>query len=395
MPAKPGSVLEVTRYFLRLGVIAFGGPAAHIAIMRRELAAQRKWATDAEIVDMIGVANLVPGPNSTEMAMHLGAKRAGWPGLWLAGLAFILPATAMTIALAWAYLRWGATPAGEGIILGVQPFMLAIIVQAIWGLKSAALKGAETFVLVFVVAFAAAVGAGEVPLIFGAGFAMLVLHVALSGLTSSSRATMPRLPRFLRGGKGPSRRDFAVAPIAAASALPGYSSWELFLVFLKIGGLLYGSGYVLLSFMQTELVTNRQWLTEQQLVHAISAGQFTPGPVFSTAGFAGYVIDGWRGAVLATLGIFLPSFLFVTVTYPLVPRLRRWKWTAPFLDGVNAAALALMAVVTIRLAQEVLDGWYTISLFALAAIVLLRFNPNSAWLALAGILAGLVYTAAT
>lgn len=393
-----GSVSEVARYFLRLGVIAFGGPAAHIAIMRRELAGQRKWTTDQELVDMLGVTNLIPGPNSTEMAMHLGAGRAGWRGLWVAGVAFILPATVLTIALAWAYVRYGSTPAGEGIILGVQPFMLAIIVQAIWGLKGAALKGVETFALVFIVAFAAAAGVTEVPLIFGAGFATLAIHGALHGLTRNSRKSMQDLPNGPRSGRRrmPFRRNFAIAPVAlAANGVPGYSPWELFLVFLKIGALLYGSGYVLLSFMQTEFVDHRAWLTQEQLIDTISAGQFTPGPVFSSAGFAGYLIDGWRGAVLATLGIFLPSFVFVTATHPLIPWLRRSKWAAPFLDGVNAAALALMVVVTVRLGLEVLDGWYTALLFGIGAAVLLRFNPNSAWFVLAGVVAGLAYTVVT
>jgi chromate transporter len=383
------------RYFLRLGVIAFGGPAAHVAIMRRELARDRKWATDQELVDMLGVANLIPGPNSTELAMHFGAKRAGWPGLWLAGIAFILPATIMTVALAWAYVRYGSTPAGEGILLGVQPFMLAIIVQAIWGLKGAALKGVETFALVFVVAFAGAAGVAEAPLIFGAGLAMLAVHAAVAALTRSGRAAAGELPdpRVNRKRRGPFRRNWALAPVGMFATAPGYSLSELFLAFLKIGALLYGSGYVLLSFMQTEFVENRGWLTEAQLVDAISAGQFTPGPVFSTAGFAGYVIGGWQGAAAATVGIFLPSFVFVTATHPLVDRLRRWRWTAPFLDGVNAAALALMVVVVVRLALEVLDGWYTASLFAAAAAVQVRFSPNSAWLVLAGITAGLLHAA--
>lgn len=394
---QPGSITEVARYFLRLGLIAFGGPAAHIAIMRRELVGQRKWTTDQDLVDMLGVTNLIPGPNSTEMVMHLGAERAGIRGLWVAGTLFLLPATAMTIALAWAYVRYGSTPAGEGIILGVQPFMLAIIVQAIWGLKGAALKGVETLILVVIVAFAAAAGVGEVPLIFASGFAMLALHAVLRAITRSSRESLAKTtgqPRPRR--RGPFKRNFAFAPfLAAAGTTAAPSAWEIFLVFLKIGSLLYGSGYVLLSFMQTEFIDHRGWLTQQQLIDAISAGQFTPGPVFSTAGFAGYLMDGWRGALLATVGIFLPSFVLVTATHPLVPRLRRSQWAAPFLDGVNAAALALMVVVTIRLGLEVLHGWYTVTLFVLGAIVLLRFSPNSAWFVLAGILAGLMYTAVT
>ena len=395
---RPGSVGEVARYFLRLGLIAFGGPAAHIAIMRRELVGQRKWTTDADLVDMLGVTNLIPGPNSTELVMHLGAERAGIKGLWVAGVLFLLPATTMTIGLAWAYVRWGSTPAGTGIILGVQPFMLAIIVQAIWGLKGVALKGVETFVLVIVVALAAAAGVGEVPLIFGAGFAMMAVHILVRLLTRSSRRSLAGTVGDARRGvrKGPFRRNLAVVPFAmATSGVAGVSAWEVFLVFLKIGALLYGSGYVLLAFMQTEFVDHRGWLTQKQLIDAISAGQFTPGPVFSTAGFAGYLLDGWRGALLATGGIFLPSFVFVTATHSLVPRLRRSGWAAPFLDGVNAAAVALMAVVTVRLGLEVLDGWYTALLFAAGVLILIRFNPNSAWFVLAGIVAGLVYTGVT
>ncbi|WP_343392278.1 chromate transporter [Candidatus Amarobacter glycogenicus] len=217
------------------------------------------------------------------------------------------------------------------------------------------------------------------------------MHTAVRLLTAQSRKNLQPLPNPRKGGKkGPFRRNFAVAPVAlAASGTPGVSAWELFLVFLKIGALLYGSGYVLLSFMQTEFVDHRGWLTQAQLVDAISAGQF-PRTGVQHGGFAGYVIDGWRGAVVATLGIFLPSFVFVTATHPLVPRLRRSPWAAPFLDGVNAAALALMAVVTLRLAFEVLDGWYT-GLFAAAVAVLLRLNPNSAWLVIAGVGAGLLH----
>lgn len=392
-----GSVAEVARYFLRLGVIAFGGPAAHIAIMRRELAQARDWTTDQELADMLGVTNLIPGPNSTELAMHMGAVRAGWRGLWIAGLCFILPATLITLALAWAYVRYGTTPAGEGIILGVQPFMLAIIVQAIWGLKGAMLKGVETFALVFVVAFASAVGVGEVVLIFGAGFALLLAHTLVRLFTRNARRNLDILPSNGRRGRwrGPFTRRWALAPLTLAAHPPGYSPWELLLVFLKIGSLLYGSGYVLLAFMQTEFVDHRAWLTQTQLVDAISAGQFTPGPVFSTAAFAGYVIDGWRGGIIAAAGIFLPSFVFVTLTHPIVPRLRRSTRAAPFLDGVNAAALALMVVVTVRLGLEVLDGWYSAILFAAGIAALLRFNPNSAWLVLAGLVAGLAYTAVT
>lgn len=408
MPESPaGRLGEVLRYFLRFGFIAFGGPAAHIAMMRRELINQRRWVSDAEFVDMLGVTNLIPGPNSTEMTMHLGARRAGWWGLWLAGLGFVLPATVIVLVLAWAYVEYGSTPAGEGIILGIQPFILAVIIQAIWGLRGAAIKGYETLLLGGVVALLAVFGADEIALLLGSGAAMLAVSIVTRALTHNGQKNLPQLPRAGQPsgrGRGPfRRRDRAIVPFGLpfpalslpASAPAAYSLGELFLAFLKIGAILYGSGYVLLAFMQAEFVDSRGWLTQQQLVDAIAVGQFTPGPLSSSATFAGYVIDGVPGALAATAGLFLPSFVFVAVTHPLVPRLRRSPWAAPFLDGVNVAALVLMMVVTFQLAGEVLDGWYTVSLFFIGAAVLLRFNPNSAWLVLAGIGAGLLHAAVT
>lgn len=365
---------EAARYFFVLGCIAFGGPAAHIALMRRDLVGRRKWVDDQEFVDLLGITNLIPGPNSTEMTMHLGATRAGWRGLWLGGLAFILPAVTIVLAVAWAYVEYGDTPAGEALIYGIQPFVLAIVVQAIWGLRGAAVKGWETALLGVVVVALALAGVSEVLLVFGAGLLMLAYRLARAAIADTGLAGLALLPM----GDG---------------HLAGYSLGELFLVFLKIGSVLYGSGYVLLAFLESDLVESRGWLTEQQLVDAIAVGQFTPGPVFSSATFAGYVIDGLPGAAVATLGIFLPSFLFVAISHPLLPRLRRSKWASPFLDGVNVAALALMAVVTVTLAREVLDDTYTLALFAVAAVVLIRFNPNSAWLVLAGIAAGLLHEA--
>ncbi len=379
-PASPGQgrLSEVAFYFLRLGAIAFGGPAAHLAIMRRELVATRKWVTDAEFMDLVGAANLIPGPNSTELAMHLGARRAGWAGLWLGGLGFLLPAVCVVLALAWAYVEYGSTPAGEGIIWGVQPFVLAIVVQAIWGLRRAAIKGGMTAVGGAAVVGLALAGVDQVILIFAAG-ALLVARAKLG-------PPVAKLLRSLRGG-GHAAVFFAVPA--------GYSLTELFLVFLKIGSVLYGSGYVLFAFLEADFVDSRGWLTEQQLVDAIAVGQFTPGPLFSSATFAGYLIDGVPGALAATAGIFLPSFVFVTLTYRFVPRLRRSTWAAPFLDGVNVAALALMAVVTVTLARETLDSAGALALFAAAAVVLIRWSPNTAWLVFAGAGAGLLRAAVT
>ncbi len=367
---RAGTVTEVGAYFLRLGCIAFGGPAAHIAIMRRELVTQRKWLTDDEFVDMLGVTNLIPGPSSTEITMHTGYHRAGWSGLWLGGLAFILPAVLIVLALAWAYVRYGDTPAGEGILAGVGPVVLAIIIQAIWALRSAAIKtplaavvGAAVFLAVL------ALGANEVIALFTGGFVTLAWYL-VRRLTGTVRAMLPLV---------------VPAPLAlqaAAESAPSVSG--LFWVFLKIGALLYGSGYVLVAFLDSELVDSRGWLTEEQLLDAIAVGQFTPGPLFSSATFVGYVVEGWEGAAAATLGIFLPSFVFVMVTAPFVARLRRVGWMGAFLDGVNAAAVALMAATTIILARETLDTAFGIGLFVAGAVVLLRYNPNSAWLVLAG-----------
>ena len=410
---RAGTVSEVARYMVRLGFIAFGGPAAHVAIMRRELVEQRKWVTDQEFIDMLGVTNLIPGPNSTEMTMHLGARRAGWWGLWVGGLGFIGPAVAIVLALAWAYVRWGETPAGEALVYGIQPFILAIIAQAIWGLRGAAVKGIATAVAGVLVVVLALLGLNEAVAIIGAGVAMTLWRFTLGRPRSGGegggvvplrrrRFPFPRIPWrriALLPGQAAGLAAMPLLPLKpllpASSHLAGYSLTELFLIFLKIGAVLYGSGYVLIAFMQTDLVANREWLTEQQLIDAIAVGQFTPGPVFTAATFAGYVIGSWQGAAAATAGIFLPSFFFVAATHPFIARLRQSPWASPFLDGVNVAALALMAVVTVRLALEVLDDWYTAGLFAIAVIVLVRFSPNSALLVLAGSAAGLVHLAAT
>ena len=386
----PGNVAEVVRYFFRLGCIAFGGPAAHIALMRRELVRERAWLTDAELMDMLGAANLIPGPNSTELAMHIGAKRAGWRGLWAGGFAFIFPAVAIVMVLAWAYVEYGATTAGKGIIEGVSPFILAVIVQAIWGLRTAAIKSTATLVIAAAAGVLNVAGANEIVLILGAGAVMVAWSVIGSGTSGDGPAAVWRVIR--RRASRTTRRLIAVVPGMPAFFVvspPGYSLGELFLVFLRIGAVLYGSGYVLAAFLQSEFVDQRHWLTNQQVVDAIAAGQFTPGPLFSSATFTGYLVGGWEGALAATAGIFLPSFVFVAVTHPIIPVLRRRRWTSAFLDGVNAAALAVMAVVTVTLGRQVLSDPFAMVLFAAGAVVLLRWNPNSAILVLAGAALGL------
>ncbi|HEX6030753.1 MAG TPA: chromate efflux transporter [Tepidiformaceae bacterium] len=376
--SRAGTGSEVFAYFLRLGCIAFGGPAAHVALMRRELVQQKRWLSDEQFVDMLGVANLVPGPNSTEMTMHVGYHRAGWGALWLAGIGFIAPAVAIVLAFAWAYVRYGDTPAGEGILLGVSPVVLAIIVQAIWGLRFAAFHGAATWVVAATVFAAVALGTNEVLALLGGGLVVLAWR---NGVRLGSRVLAVAGLPFLAPGL--QRLSFDTGG--------GGRTAELFFVFLKIGAVLYGSGYVLVSFLQADFVDHRGWLTEQQLLDAVAVGQFTPGPLFTTSTFVGYVVDGWQGAAAATVGIFLPSFVLVMLTAPLIPRLRRSPWASAFLDGVNAAALSLMAVTTISLAQGTLDTVFTVALFAVAAAVLLRLSPSSVWLILAGAAAGLAH----
>ncbi len=387
----PGSPAEVARYFLRLGVIAFGGPAAHIAIMRRELVEQRRWVSDQEFLDMLGVTNLIPGPNSTEMTMHLGHRRAGMAGLWLGGLLFIIPAVAIVTVLAWAYVRYGETPAGEGVLLGAQPVVLAIILQAGWGLAGAALRGIESLGIAGGVVLLALLGVSEVVLVLGAGLFVLMLSRSVRALIGPARRRLPGLPRDRRRSRAWLPPLPAAVSIPGAAAATGATSVGIFLAFLKIGALLYGSGYVLVSFMRDEFVERRGWLTETQLVDAIAAGQVTPGPLFSSAAFAGYVMDGWTGALAASSGIFLPSFFFVMLVAPLAPRLRGSRAGAAFLDGVNAAAFALILVAGAALARDVLDGWFTVALFVVALAAAVGLRVGTGWLVLAGVVLGLAY----
>lgn len=370
-PEPRGTTGEVARLALKLGFTAFGGPAAHIAMLHEEVVTRRKWLGEQRFLDLLGATNLIPGPNSTEMVIHVGFIRAGYPGLLAAGLGFILPAAAIVLALAWLYVQYGTTPTGEWLLYGIKPVIIAVVLQALWGLGRKALKGpllAAAGVAVFVGYLA---GLNELLLLFGVGLLVAVIRTGRGRWAGGGAAAlvMPWL---------------AAAPPAGAVSLS-----QLFLVFLKVGGLLYGSGYVLLAFLHNDLVANLGWLTDQQLLDAVAVGQFTPGPVFTTATFVGYVVAGWPGAVVATVGIFLPSFLFVAALNPLIPRMRRSAGLAALLDGVNAAALGLMAAVTWQLGRAALVDWLTVLLALLAAGLLLRFKINSAWLVLAGGLVGL------
>ncbi|WP_223631980.1 chromate efflux transporter [Corallococcus sp. EGB] len=372
-----GSLGEIARVFLRLGLTAFGGPAAHIAMMEDELVRRRRWLPREEFLDLLGATHLIPGPNSTELAIHLGHRRAGWPGLLVAGACFIVPAMLLTLAAAWAYVRFGSLPQADALLYGVKPVILAVVLQALWGLGKMALTTAPRVVVAVGSAVASALGANELLILAVAGGAL----AAWSHVRSSPASSSPLLltPFALHG-----------VTAATATAATPFSLGGLFLFFLKVGSVLFGSGYVLLAFLRADLVERWGWLTEAQLLDAVAVGQLTPGPVFTTATFIGYLVGGVPGAGLATLGIFLPAFVFVALSGPLVPRIRRSRTAGAVLDGVNAASLALMSVVTWQLGRAALvDGW-TVALAVVGSVLLLRWRVNSAWLVLGGAAVGLL-----
>ncbi len=372
---------ELAGLFLKLGATAFGGPAAHIALMEDEVVHRRHWLSREEFLDLLGATNLIPGPNSTEMAIHIGHRRAGWAGLLVAGACFILPAAIIVGILSWAYVRLGSLPQAEGILYGVKPVVLAVVLQAIWRLARPALKTRLLLMLGLAVVVLSFLGVNELVLLFGTGI-VLAAHKLL--FLKKSLASAFILPGFLPGFSAATATAGAMAASTPVGLMP------MFLYFVKIGSVLFGSGYVLLAFLRADMVDSLRWLTEEQLLDAVAIGQITPGPVFTTATFIGYVLSGMPGAVLATVGIFLPAFFFVAVSGPLIPRLRRSPAAGAFLDGVNAASLALMAVVTVQLARAAFVDYATLAIGIAAAVLLIRYNVNSAWLLSGGTILGLV-----
>ncbi|MEW6125909.1 MAG: chromate transporter [Acidobacteriota bacterium] len=379
---KRTSLTELARLFLKLGTIAFGGPAAHIAMMEDEVVRRRRWLTREEFVDLLGATNLIPGPNSTEMAIHIGHRQAGWPGLVIAGSCFILPAALIVTAFAWSYVRYGSLPQVSGILYGVKPVIIAVVLQALWRLGRSAIKTPWLAIIALVVAVLNFFGVNELLLLLAAG---MVVGFGKKFIERIKEATH-NLSAF-----------FSAIPLAVVGQTAtssdltngaAFGLWHLFLFFLKVGAVLYGSGYVLLAFIRADLVERWRWLSESQLLDAVAVGQVTPGPVFTTATFIGYVLGGGMGALIATVGIFLPAFFFVAVSGPLVPRLRQSKIASAFLDGVNAASLALMVVVTYQLGGAALVDIPTLALAILSAGLLLRFRVNSAWLVLGGTIIG-------
>ncbi len=356
---------EVAALFLKLGFTAFGGPAAHIALMHDEVVVRRKWLTDEQFLDLLGATNLIPGPNSTEMAIHIGYVRAGWAGLLLGGFSFITPAMLIVLALAWLYVQFGTTPQAGWLLYGIKPVVIAIITQALWTLGSKALKnrllalfGAIVFILYFL-------GVNEIALLFAGSLLFMLISNVQRIRTLNPAILLP----------------LSSLPLAQTS-IP-FTLPFLFLTFLKIGSVLYGSGYVLLAFLRADFVLRLGWLTDQQLIDAVAIGQFTPGPLFTAATFIGYLLGGISGALLATLGIFLPSFVFVAISNPLIPKIRTSPWAGSLLDGVNASALGLMAAVTFQLAASSLTDFYTAVIAIISLFLLLRYKINSTWLILA------------
>jgi chromate transporter len=365
---------ELAFLFLKLGVTAFGGPAAHIAMMEDEVVRRRQWITRDKFLDLLAAANLIPGPSSTELAIYIGYLRGGWAGLLLGGTCFILPAALIVTGLAWAYVRFGAIPEITGILYGVKPVVVAVILQALWNLGRSAVKSI----------FLGAVGMAAVAAILLGVNQLLVLLIAgaIIALTQFAARVRHDGPRCLLS-LFPSASILPILQGGTAGAAT-VALWPLFLFFLKIGSVVFGSGYVLLAFLREDLVERYHWLTNSQLLDAVAIGQVTPGPVFTTATFIGYILAGPKGAAVGTIGIFLPSFLLVAISGPLIPQLRRSALAGAFLDGVTVAALALMAVVTFQLGRSALTDPTTIALALISALLLFRFKINSAWLVLGG-----------
>jgi len=370
--------------FLRLGVTAFGGPAAHIAMMEDEVVRRRGWLTRDEFLDLIGATNLIPGPNSTELAIHIGRRRAGFPGLLVAGASFIVPAAVLTGGFAWAYVRFGRLPEASSILYGVKPVIIAVIAQALFGLARNAVRTRRLAMLAALAVGAVLLGVNELLVLLAAG--------VLAALFRPPRPPEPRREAAKEEDSKPPRPgamlQIVLPAVGGAVASAAFSLTKLFLFFAKVGAVLFGSGYVLLAFIRADLVERWHWLTEAQLLDAVAVGQVTPGPVFTTATFIGYVLGAIPGAVVATAGIFLPAFFFVAVSAPLVPRIRRSAVAGAFLDGVNVASLALMAVVSVQLARAAFVDVPTILMALASAALILRYRVNSAWLVLGGAVAG-------
>ena len=394
LPASLSSRLrELAGLFLRLGAIGFGGPAAHIALIETETVRKRQWVTRQQFLDMLGAANLIPGPTSTEMAINVGFVHAGWAGLCVAGGCFILPAALITGAFAWAYVRFGALPQAVSLLGGIKPAVIAVIAIAIWRLGEGAVRDLGLGLLGILALSAFFFGINPIAILLGGGVAGMLARRAVALRASDVMLSFSLLPRkilgFGIGSFGIAAFSVAVVPDVARPSLG-----KIALFFLKVGAVLYGGGYVLLAFLEQGLTRQHAWLTHQQLLDAVAIGQFTPGPVLSTATFIGYILGGAPGAAVATVAIFLPSFFYVALLAPVLFRLRQSAWMAAFLDSVNVCAVALMAGVTFRLAIDALRGLPAWVIGAAALGVLLRWKLNPAWVVLGGGVAGTLWAIA-
>ena len=372
-------LIELAKLFLKLGVTGFGGPVAHIAMIEDEVVKRRQWLTQEYFLDLLGATNLIPGPNSTEMAIHIGYIYAGWLGLIVSGISFILPAVLITGVFAFIYVSYGSVPEFSPLLYGIKPVVLAIILNAVFGLGKKALKNKQLLIIAVLVALVNYFGKVNevITLLLGGILGMIWLH---NIATHSDKQTNLLITALTLG-----------ATLPKLTLTPTVSIWHLGLFFLKVGSVLFGGGYLLIAFLQGELVDQYHWLTQQQLLDAIAIGQFTPGPILSTATFIGYIISGLPGAIVATVGIFLPSFLFVVLLNPVIPWLRKSPWTRGFLDAVNASAVALMIVTTLQIGVKTLDlarfpllDLFSVFMFLIAAVLITRFRINAPWLVLGG-----------
>lgn len=381
------NILEVAKLFLKLGLIAFGGPAAHIAMMEDEVVTKRKWLSRQHFLDLVGATNLIPGPNSTEMAIHTGYLKAGIPGLILAGVCFIFPAVLITGIFAYLYVQFGNLPGVEPFLYGIKPAVIIIILNAVYKLGKSAIKGWKLISIALSVAVINFLGLNEIySILIGGVFGALFIYISEKKNQLNSLIPLPLLS-FLS-------LLYYLQDIGKSEV----SLTKLFLIFLKIGAVLFGSGYVLVAYLNGELVQSLNWLSKQELLDAIAIGQFTPGPVLSTATFIGYQIDGIQGALIATLGIFLPSFIFVLILNPIVPKLRNSKIFSTFLDAVNVSALAIMFVVAVKLGAEILVdttgeiNWKAIVIAVITAAAFLKIKKiNSAYIVLGGAVLGYLF----
>ena len=375
--SRNNDLKELTKLFLKLGFTAFGGPAAHIAMMRDEVVNKYQWLSEQHFLDLIGATNLIPGPNSTEMAIHIGHERAGWKGLIVAGLCFILPAVFITGFFAWLYKQYGQLPQIQPFIYGIKPAIIAVILAAIFPLAKKSLKSVELGIVGFVALVLSLSGLNEIYVMFGAGIILLFYSAIKDKLISKKL-----------NGIFP----FSLLHISSGNTFLSATNLNLFLIFLKIGAILYGSGYVLFAFLDTELVQTGM-LSKQQLIDAIAVGQFTPGPVFSSVTFVGYQINGWTGAIVSTIGIFLPSFIFVALLNPLVKKMRNSILFSSFLDAVNIASIAIIIAVCYEMGKSSIMDWRTILIAIVSMVLTFGFKKiNSALVVLGGSLLGYLLT---